>query len=153
MMNRNRVRLVVGPAIILTHICALWGVIVWQSEYIPSSAERLDLAMLLIPVSAGYVVAVVRSAIETKSAANDNTSVNPNYMAVVFLVTLAFCAALLFSVFKYPSIVGPTIVEFRRWLVVLEIGFGTGFGLIAEDLFGRVEKIVVRREEGDADLP
>ena len=100
--------------------------------------------MLLIPVSAGYFVAVVRSAIQNQAVTATVRLVNLNYVTIVLLVTAAFCAALLLFVFSYPAVVGPTIVELRRWLVVLEIGFGGGFGLIAEDLFGKVEKIVVQ---------
>jgi hypothetical protein len=100
--------------------------------------------MLLVPVTAGYFVAVVRSAIQHQDEMSGSGKlVNLNYTAIVFMVTFAFCLALLVFVFSYPAIVGPTIVELRRWLVVLEIGFGAGFGLVAEDLFGKVEKVVV----------
>ena len=71
---------------------------------------------------------------------------------VVCLVTIGFCGALLYFVFSFPAVVGPTITELRRWLVVLEVAFGGGFGLIAEDLFGKIEKVIVPAEaaKGDA---
>jgi Kef-type K+ transport system membrane component KefB len=146
-MNRDFVRLIVGVAVILTHLFAFFGIVVLKSKYIPAADERLDLAMVLIPVSAGYFVAVVRSAIQNQNVSKTARYVNLNYTVIVLLVTLAFCFALLYFVYSYPAIVGPTIVELRRWLVVLEIGFGGGFGLIAEDLFGKVEKVLIRQEE------
>jgi len=145
-MDRELVRLIVALSIILTHIIAFLGIIVWQGEYITSPTERLDVAMLLVPVSSGYFVAVVRSAIQRQDAISGSDRVNLNYVVIVLLVTFAFCGALIFFVFSYPNFVGPTSVELRRWIVVLEIGFGAGFGLIAEDLFGKVEKVIVPQQ-------
>lgn len=145
-MNRNVLRSLVGIGVVGTHLVACFGVIVWQSGYIPDSTERLDVALTLIPVSAGYFIAVVRSAIQNQSPDATTTKVNFNYSAIVLLVSIAFCVALLCFVFSYPRVVGPTIVELKRWLVIVEIGFGGGFGLIAEDLFGKVEKVIVERE-------
>lgn len=143
-MNRDVVRTTVGIGVILTHLVAFFAIVIWKRDYIPDAAERLDLAMLLLPISAGYFVAVIRSAIQNQVISTAQR-VNWNYIIVVVLVTSAFCVALLYFVFSYPAVVGPTIVELRRWLVVLEIGFGSGFGLIAEDLFGKVEKVVVQQ--------
>jgi len=78
---------------------------VWQARYIPPGADRLDLALLLIPVSAGYFVAVVRSAIQNQSINETVTLVNMNYVVIVLSVTLFFCGALLFFVFSYPAVV------------------------------------------------
>jgi hypothetical protein len=142
-MNRESVRLIVGMSVIVTHIVAFLGIVVWQKDYITSPAERLDVAMLLVPVSAGYFVAVVRSAIQRQDVIDERKPVNLNYIVVSLLVTFAFCGTLIYFVFNYPDVVGPTTVELRRWLVALEIGFGGGFGLIAEDLFGKVEKVLV----------
>lgn len=146
-MKRDVVKMIVGVGVILAHLAAFFGIVVWQSKYIPSGAERLDIAMVLVPVSAGYFLAVVRSAIQNQGVTKTESSlVNWNYIAIVLVVTFAFCAALVYFVYSYPAVVGPTIVELRRWLVILEIGFGGGFGLIAEDLFGKVEKIIVRQD-------
>jgi hypothetical protein len=142
-MNRDYVRLMVGVIVIGTHLIAFFGIIVWQSQYIPLSTDRLDVAMLLIPVSAGYFVAVVRSAIQFQDVKSTGRYVNINYVVIVLIVTIAFCGTLLYFVFVFPKVVGPTIVELRRWLVALEIGFGGGFGLIAEDLFGKIERVIV----------
>lgn len=137
-MPRDFVRMVVGKIVIIGNAAAFFGIVVWQNAYIPLPAERLDLAMLLVPVSAAYFVAVIRSAIQRRSATGHEPPDNWNYVSIVFLVTALFSGALVYFVFSYPAVVGPTIVELRRWLIVLEIAFGAGFGLIAEDLFGKM---------------
>jgi uncharacterized Tic20 family protein len=142
-LKREYVRLGVGVLVILCHFAAFAGIILWQQQFIPAANERIDSALLLVPVTAGYLLAVVRSAIQRKDLFDSEGRVNLNYVIVVALVTVAFCISLLYTVFAYPAVFGPTTVELKRWLVVLEIGFGGGFGLIAEDLFGKVERIVV----------
>jgi hypothetical protein len=142
-MKRDTVKFFVGAGVILTHVIAFFGIVAWQSKYIPAAMDRLDVAMILVPVTAGYFLAIIRSAIQNQSSNEPVRLVNANYVFVVLLVTAAFCIAMLYFVFSFPAVVGPTITELRRWLVLLEIGFGSGFGLIAEDLFGRIEKVVV----------
>jgi hypothetical protein len=142
-MPRDLVRLTVGLIVIVAHATAFFGIVVWQSKYIPVPSDRLDVAMLMLPVTAAYFVAVIRSAIGRRGAAGHEPPDNLNYVVIVLGVTLLFCGTLVYFVFSYPSIVGPTITELRRWLVVLEIAFGAGFGLIAEDLFGKVEQVIV----------
>ena len=149
-MNRDTVKFLVGAGILLSHAVAFFGIVAWKSEYIPAALDRLDVAMILVPVTAGYFLAVVRSAIANQSTTEPVRRVNGNYAFVVLFVTVIFCAALLYMVFQYPAVVGPTTVELRRWLVILEIGFGSGFGLIAEDLFGKVEKVVVSADADQA---
>jgi hypothetical protein len=133
----------VGLVVIIAHATAFFGIIVWQRQYITVPSERLDVAMLLIPVTAAYFVAVIRSAIQRRGAVGHEPPDNLNYVSIVLVVTLLFCGSLVYFVFAFPAVVGPTITDLRRWLVVLEIGFGAGFGLIAEDLFGKVERVIV----------
>ncbi len=150
-MKRDLLRIFVGVSVILTHLMAFIGIVVVRASHIPSN-ERLDVAMILIPVSAAYFMAVVRSAIQLQDVLSSIKQVNINYTVVVSLVTVSFCAVLLYYVYGYPDVGGPTTTELKRWLLVLEIAFGSAFGLIAEDLFGKIERIEVnnigtRREQ------
>src|SRR5215471_8082350 len=120
-MQRDYVRLAVGILVIVTHVAAFFGIVIWQSGYIPSGIERLDLALVLVPVSASYFMAVARSAVQHREDLSGGEPVNVNYVVIALLITLSFCAGLLVFVFGYPNIGGPTIVELRRWLLVLEI--------------------------------
>jgi hypothetical protein len=144
-MKRDTVRMIVGLSVIATHIIAFLAILF--QEYIDTS-DRLDVAMLLVPVSAAYVTAIVRSAIATQEV-NDEVkrTVNANYVSVIGLITFAFCGALLVLVFGYPKIGGQTLPELRQWLVIIEVGFGGAFGLIAEDLFGRVEQVNISSQD------
>ena len=140
-MPRDVVRTLVGLLVIIAHGTAFIGIFV--SPYFPLPSEQLDLVMLLLPVTSAYFVAVIRSAIQRRGYVGHEPPDNLNYIITVFVVTGLFCGCLVYFVFSYPEVVGPTIVELRRWLVGLEIAFGAGFGLIAEDLFGKVERVVV----------
>jgi hypothetical protein len=142
-MPRDILRMIVGLMVVGAHAAAFFGITIWQSAYIPIAGERLDAALLLVPISAAYFVAVIRSAIQHRAAVGHEAPDNLNYVVIVILITALFSGTLVYFVFEYPAVVGPTTVELRRWLLVLEIGFGAGFGLIAEDLFGKVEQVTV----------
>lgn len=141
-MTSEKVRMIVGLLVILTHIVSYAGVILFKSEHIPPN-DRFDVALVLIPVSAAYVVAIVRSAINRQGEIGTTTVVNWNYALVTFLITAAFCLALLVIVFGYPSVGASDIATLKRYMLLVEVAFGGAFGLIAEDLFGKIEKIEV----------
>lgn len=143
-LKMSTIRLSVGLTVISTHFLAFLAIVVLRRSYFPSD-DRLDLAMLLLPITATYVMAIVRSAIRDKETIDEARYVNINYVVVVGIITLGFCIGLLFFVYGYPNVGGPTVDNLRRWILVLEIAFGAAFGLIAEDLFGKIEKISVEK--------
>lgn len=143
-MRKRAVRLIVGIGVVVTHLVSFFAIVFVQRDYIPP-ADRLDVALLLVPITAAYVTAIVRSAISEQANFDPGPELNANYIAVCALITAAFCIGLLSFVFYYPEIGGPTTTDLKRWLVVIEIGFGTAFGLLAEDLFGKVEKVGVEQ--------
>jgi hypothetical protein len=66
---------------------------------------------------------------------------------------MSFSVALLLFVFWFPRIGGPTIEDLRRWMIVVEIAFGGAFGLIAEDLFGKIERVPVSTADEEENRP
>jgi hypothetical protein len=151
-MKISTVRVVVGLSTIATHVIAFLGIVVIRQEFFPPDL-RLDLAMVLLPITAVYVTAVVRSAIRDKNELPDEQIVNLNYVLIVGIITMSFSVALLLFVFWFPRIGGPTIEDLRRWMIVVEIAFGGAFGLIAEDLFGKIERVPVSTADEEENRP
>src|SRR2546427_6507720 len=112
-MRRELLRTFVGVSVILTHITSFVGLVIIRKDYIPYG-EHLDVAMILIPVSSAYFMAIVRSAIQLQDVLSSTKRVNVNYIVIVSLVTLSFCIALLYFVYRFPDIGGPTTVELKR---------------------------------------
>jgi hypothetical protein len=107
--------------------------------------DRHDLALLLLPVTAGYVAAIIRTAVDEQFTEGDKRVVNLFYSVVVILVTLIFLVILFLLIINIGP--GTDVPDLRRQLVSIEIAFGAGFGIIATDLFGKIERVTV------ADIP
>jgi hypothetical protein len=138
-MSASLLRTTVGLAVVLVH-CVAFAKLMLFSEYELSPPQRFDVAMILIPVTSAYFMAVVRSAIRNKLNVEPALKVSTEYSAIVCIVTAMFLGALLYAVFSVGTSLIPGPAELKRWLVGLETAFGSAFGLVAEDLFGRIEQ-------------
>jgi hypothetical protein len=137
---RQRVRLVVGLAVVVVHVFSFAVIMFFKTEWATTS-QRSDLALVLLPVTATYFMAVVKSAVEEQSDFELGRLVNVNYVTIVFLVTGAFLAAVVAIVLEVPGSFVPTIDDAKTWLIGLQVGLGGAFGYIASDLFGKIERI------------
>jgi hypothetical protein len=139
-MKRELVRLIVGVLVIGVHIFSFAMIMFFKTEWL-SISQRTDVALLLLPVTATYVMAIVKSAVDNKSTLDFGDPVNLNYVVVVFLVTAAFLTAVVTIVVQMPGPIAPTIDDAKQWLIGLEAGLGGAFGYIATDLFGKIELV------------
>ena len=133
-MTREIFRIAIGRAVIIVHaVCFV--IIYFKDEYL-SRDQKLDVALLFMPLTAAYVVAVVRSAIDEKLNNDASPKMNLNYSVVVILVTAISLFGLLTTVLNMTA-----SMDDRRYILLFEIAFGASFGLIASDLFGKVERV------------
>jgi hypothetical protein len=142
-MRREFFRIWIGASVIAVHALCFFIIFYFKDDYLTFN-QRLDLAFLLMPVSAAYVAAIVRSAVDNQGQFGRGSKVNLNYAIIISLFTLIFLVALLstvISIHEYSP-------EIRRQITLFEIAFGTGFGLIATDLFGKIEKPDFRPPRG-----
>jgi hypothetical protein len=139
-IRRGHARYFVGITVLLIHI-AVYVILRGKSSLTPP--ERSDLFLLLMPITAAVVLAVVRSAIEERNSLDLGPPVNLFYASVVFIVTISYAVALLSTVISYPDPTIPEIENLRQSILIHEIAFGAAFGLIATDLFGKIEKLEI----------
>jgi hypothetical protein len=137
-MRREYFRIIIGASVIVVHVICYLIIVFGKSEWF-TPEQQIDLGLLFVPVTSAYVVALVRSAIEEQGVQSSGPKVNMNYFIVVSLFTLATLAGLLITIIQ----ISHDIELARRQILLFEIAFGTVFGLIASDLFGKVEKVKV----------
>jgi hypothetical protein len=135
-MRRETFRIIIGSAVISVH-AACFLIIMYFKDDAFTQPQRIDLGLLLLPITAAYVVAVLRSAIEEQHTQALGRKVNLNYSIIVSLFTVITLLGLLFTVIQLSG----DLDLARRQILLFEIAFGTAFGLIATDLFGKVERI------------
>jgi hypothetical protein len=131
-MRQEMLRITIGILIIIVHSVCFVIIFMFKDDYL-TRGQQLDMALLLMPVTAAYVTAVIRSAIENKSNVGYGPIVNANYAIIVILFTSLTLVGILYNV---AELMGAT-AEDRRQIMVFEVVFGTGFGLIVADLFGK----------------
>jgi hypothetical protein len=131
-MRQEVFRICIGIVIIAVHGLCFCVIFLFKDAYL-TRAQQLDTAFLLMPVTAAYSTAVIRSAIENKEQHGYGPKVNLNYALVVMLFTALTLGGILYNVVQLTG----AAPEDRRQIMLFEIAFGTGFGLIVSDLFGR----------------
>src|SRR5262245_31803076 len=98
-MNTAQMRMTLGPAIVVVHATAFAKIMLF-TELTLSPPQRFDVAMLLIPVTVAYFMAVVRSAVRNKASSEPGPSITLEYLVIAILVSIMFLGALLFAVFS-----------------------------------------------------
>jgi hypothetical protein len=98
---------------------------------------------LFVPISSAYLVAIVKSAVEDQANLDISKQVNLNYCIIVSLVTVLTLFGLLFTVTQ----INGDLDMARRQILLFEIGFGTAFGFIAADLFGKTEVVGSKKQK------
>jgi hypothetical protein len=133
-------RYMVGAAVIVVHAACFVAIIYFKDDAF-TQPQRIDLGLLLLPITAAYVVAIVRSAIVEQSNPAVGRPVSLNYCIIISLFTAITLVGLFITVVQLRG--DPDIA--RRQILLFEIAFGTAFGLIATDLFGKIEQIPVEQ--------
>src|ERR1700730_17510895 len=119
-MHQEVFRICVGLLIILVHALSFGVIFLFKDSYL-TRLQQLDTAFILMPVTAAYVTAVIRSAIENKERQDYGPKVNLNYALVVILFTVLTLGGVLYNVI---GLTGAT-PEDRRQIMLFEIAFGT----------------------------
>ncbi|CAO4147015.1 hypothetical protein LPLAFNJD_LOCUS2342 [Methylorubrum aminovorans] len=133
-LEKEIFRISVGLSILLAHGLCFLVIFMWKGEYL-SEQQQISIALLMCPITAAYITAVIRSAIERSSETARPQFVNLNYALVVFLFTLMTLGGLVFTVMFLDG----AQESDKQKILIFEIAFGAGFGLIVADLFGKVE--------------
>jgi len=131
-MNKEYFRLFIGISVIAVHFVCLVFIMNFNDNYL-SHSEKISMALLFMPVTAAYVCAIIKSAIDRANEKNQFTYVNINYASIVSLFTICTLGGLLWIVFNLEG----AQVDDRQAILLYETAFGAGFGLICADLFGK----------------
>ena len=105
----------------------------------PPLNERIDIAMLIGPLTAAYFVSVVRYAIdhELTDFRTDAVRVNTLYVATSVLVVLPFIAAIYYLLWIFQN----DEADFgfvKNGIGVIELFLGAAFTMYIDSLFGKV---------------
>lgn len=135
-MNKEFFRIFIGASVIAVHALCFFWIFYMKDDYL-SLSQRTSIALLFMPITAAYVVAIIRHAIENAIPREIHPVVNLNYAIIISMFTVITLGGLLWTVV---NLQGAQEAD-KQLILLFEVAFGAGFGLIAADLFGKIEVI------------
>lgn len=116
------------------HIICGIVVLFYLDEYLDSD-QRIQVLSVLMPITAAYIISIIKDFIANKTNFDGGVTINYNY---AYLSILASVLIILFNfllLLKYPSEMVPDVPTLQKWLSWSETGLGATFGLVLKDLF------------------
>lgn len=135
-MKKEFFRIFIGASVIATHAFCFFWIFYMKEDYL-SLSQRISIALLFMPITAAYVLAIIRNAVENAAPRKVDQVVNLNYVIIISMFTVITLGGLIWTVVNLQG----AQESDRQIILLFEIAFGAGFGLIAADLFGKVEVI------------
>lgn len=135
-MPKHYVMLFTAVAVMMGHVGLLPFIFLFVDR--PPLSERIDIAMVIGPLTAAYFVSVVRYAIDngmTDFSANP-VRVNALYVVTSVFVVLPFIAAIYFLLVLYQK--GDLEFDFvKNGVGVIELFLGAAFTMYIDSMFGK----------------
>lgn len=135
-MPKHYVMLFTAVAVMLGHVGLLPFIFLYVDR--PPLDERMDIAMIIGPLTAAYFVSVVRYAIDngmTDFAATP-VKVNALYVVTSVFVVLPFILAIYFLLVLYQN--GDLEFGFvKNGVAVIELFLGAAFTMFIDSMFGK----------------
>lgn len=135
-MPKHYVMLFTAVVVMVGHVGLLPFIFLYVD--LPPMSERVDIAMVIGPLTAAYFVSVVRFAIDngmTDFGANP-VKVNPLYVITSVFVVLPFIAAIYYLLVIYQR--GGLDFDFvKSGIAVIELFLGAAFTMYIDSMFGK----------------
>jgi len=135
-MPKHYIMLVTAVAVMVGHVGLLPFIFLYVDR--PPLTERIDIAMLIGPLTAAYFVSVVRYAIDNELTdfSKSVVRVNSLYVLTSIFVVIPFIGAIYYLLVIYQeSQLDFTFV--KNGIGVIELFLGAAFTMYIDSLFGK----------------
>jgi hypothetical protein len=134
-MKLDTLRMIVGFSIILSHLISFFLVLIGTDRL--TTQERTELSLLISPVFAVYVTAIVRQFVRQDSN-YDSTPTHPALRILSIGTALIFGISVPLAVFKFTTGAIDNFSSLKITLGILETALGIYTGAVVDRLFGGV---------------
>ncbi|QHQ34831.1 hypothetical protein [Algicella marina] len=135
-MRKQVVRDAVAMILIFGHLIAMGLIFTRMHAYLGTAAEKLELALILSPLTGLFALAALRHVLDSESRRKSRAKSNGAFAAIVLLVPACFVGFIIYTLLAYPFGVAEDLASLRMTLAATEVALGAMMGLIAERLFG-----------------
>jgi cytochrome bd-type quinol oxidase subunit 2 len=133
-MGKRRLSSITGWLIILGHFGLIALILLYLDSYLNAS-QKMQVILSLCPVTAIYLIAVVRSFLAKQRQFDQGEPVNGNMVGISILFPAAIISFLAYLILRYPSSIAGDVSSLQTWTAASEVAFAGTVGLIVEDLF------------------
>lgn len=140
-MRLDTLRMIVGFTIIVSHIFSFGLILVGTDRLLPS--ERMELSLLISPVFAVYIAAIVRQFLRP-GATFDDSPTHPALRILSIGTAVLFGVAIPCTVYAFASGSIESFASLKSTLGIVETALGIYTGAVVDRLFGGS----VRRRKG-----
>jgi hypothetical protein len=132
-MRLDTLRMFVGFTIIVSHILSFGLILLGTDKLLPS--ERMELSLLISPVFAVYVTAIVRQFLRP-GATYDSSPTHPALRILSIGTAVLFGVAIPFSVYAFATGKIDSFASLKSTLGIVETALGIYTGAVIDRLFG-----------------
>jgi hypothetical protein len=138
-MPKQYLMLFTAAAVMVGHVGLLPFIFLYVDR--PPLSERIDIAMLIGPLTAAYFVSVVRYAIDNAAMdfSTNTTKVNTLYVLTSVFVVLPFIGAIYYLLVIYQED-QQDFAFVKNGIGVIELFLGAAFTMYIDSLFGSPAK-------------
>jgi len=137
-MRLDVLRMIVGFTIIISHLVTFAMIMLFGGRQMTLN-ERIDVTLLISPIFAVYVTAIVRHFMSNLMSSFDIRTVHPSAAALSVGTAIVFSVAVPATVVLFLSGVIDTVAALKSTTGVLETVLGLYTGAVIDTLFGRSE--------------
>lgn len=133
-MGKRQLSSIAGWLIIGGHFGLIALVLLFLDRYLNAN-QKMQVILTLSPVTAAYLVAVVRSFVRGQARFNKGPLVNGNMIGISILFPALLISFLAYLILRYPSSLAGDVSSLQTWTAASEVAFAGTVGMIVEDLF------------------
>jgi hypothetical protein len=134
-MKLDTLRMIVGFSIILSHLVSFFLILIGTDKF--TTQERMELSLLISPIFAVYVTAIVRQFVR-QDPNYDATPTHPALRILSIGTALIFGVSVPLTVYKFVTGVIDDFSSLKMILGILETALGIYTGAVVDRLFGGV---------------
>jgi hypothetical protein len=136
-MQLDTLRMTVGFSIIGSHLISYFLILIGTTSL--TSAERVELSLLISPIFAVYVTAIVRR-FTSGDSEYDRSPTHPALRILSIGTSTIFGLALPLIIYKFGTGAIESFASLKSTLGIVETALGIYTGAVIDRLFGRVER-------------
>lgn len=134
-MKLGTVRELAALVLIAGHLIAV-GLIFAKLNAWADAAQRLELVLILSPLTGLFALAGIRHVLGTSKRTRSRAGVTPAFGVVAIGLPLCFTGFIIYAIAAFPGGVASDLDGLRMTIAASEAALGALIGAVAEKLFG-----------------